>query len=171
MPPLVPQENDLRHCSRTRNWIGRAARRIIDSLTRCSGDCLLAVRPCLHRSIVACLVVLPALGEPTFAAAGDDAVNERPPVTRAQRETHWGVDCAGLRQELLHGGRSAATASELARWRDALTLCAAIHNTPGTPDAASCPDYAGARRVIADAHGDAGAGLMARLRSSLACER
>jgi hypothetical protein len=126
--------------------------------------------PCLHRSIVACFVVLPALGGPAFAGAGDDAVNERPPVTRAQRENHWGVDCERLRQELLQWERPAATATELARWHEALALCAAIHNTPGTPDAGSCPDYAGARRVIADTRGDAGPGLMSRLRRPLACE-
>ncbi|MCP5320045.1 MAG: hypothetical protein H7A12_04365 [Pseudomonadales bacterium] len=121
---------------------------------------------------VVCFTLSPGFSAPVRAAgSGDDAVNERPPVTSVQRERHWHVDCERLRQELLQISSShAVSEAYMTRWRESLALCAAIHNTPGTPAAGSCPDYAGARRVIAATRGDAGPDLISQLRRPLACE-
>ncbi len=124
---------------------------------------------------VVCFTLSPGSGAPVRAAAsGDDAVNERPPVTSAQRERHWGVDCERLRQELLQISSSRAVSeADMTRWRESLLLCAAIHNTPGTADALACPDYAAAARVLADSQAGSDrdpAKLVPRLEKTLQCD-
>ena len=101
------------------------------------------------------ILLLPALGLAAAVhalAAGDDAVNERPPVSHAQREQHWGVDCTALRRELLaalDGGALQHEAPRAPDWIKALRLCAAIYNVPGDSSAAACPDYTGAANALA----------------------
>lgn len=132
---------------------------------------------CTLPGLIACVAILAQLqaGASVAVAAqtGDDALNERPPVTRIAREHHWGIDCARLREELLHALAEAPSAGDLARWDRELGLCAAIHNTPGSTDAGACPDHAAARRALQrvdtgteEHHGN----LRAEMRKYLQCE-
>lgn len=99
-------------------------------------------------SALSCLVVAAKIvvAEPVH---DEDMANERLRATPMQREQHWRIDCARLRAELLAAPLPAATAAELARWRESLALCAAIYNVPGNADALACPDYATAGRLLA----------------------
>lgn len=112
-------------------------------------------------------------GATVAAQTGDDALNERPPVTQIARERHWGIDCGQLRNELLHDLTDAPSAGDLARWDRVLGLCATIHNTPGTAAAGACPDHAAARQTlqrvdtgVEEHHGS----LRAKMRKYLQCE-
>lgn len=130
---------------------------------------------CTLPSLITCVVMLAQLqaGAAVAAQTGDDALNERPPVTRIARERHWGIDCTRLREELLRALMDAPTAEDLARWDRELGLCAAIHNTPGTTAAGVCPDHAAARQALrrvdtaSEKHRDR---LRAEMRKHLQCE-
>lgn len=88
------------------------------------------------------------LSLPTLALAGNDgdAVNERIPVTNAELEAHWQVDCADawLRLKASAARRSTTdhcrVSAELVR---ELKLCAFIYQTPGDTSPHKCPDYRG----------------------------
>ena len=97
----------------------------------------------------------------TAYAGNADLVNERPTVTRAALEEHWGVDCESLRQELLLAYAESGTRAgrdsphdnagpRPTRWRNALQMCAAIYNAPGDDEAVPCPDYARAARALGE---------------------
>lgn len=128
--------------------------------------------------LVFCSIVYLALLPGPFAAGAagagvDDALNERPPVTRLQLERHWGVDCTRLRDELLETPLFGASAVQLARWRESLVLCSAVHNAPGAADALACPDYAAAARLLAELsedHIDRHANEPSPMRSILQCD-
>ena len=92
------------------------------------------------------------LSAPAVYAAGlSDAVNERIPVTRAELEAHWHVDCeaswaqlvsAGVRE---HAGANCGIANGL---RGELQLCAFIYQAPGDGKGEGCPDYLGAVKLL-----------------------
>jgi hypothetical protein len=103
----------------------------------------------------------------SLAAATDDLSNERPPMTRAQLERHWGVDCTRLRGELLAWSRERVAPSS--HWSQALALCAAVHNPPGATPPGACPDYATVARLLAEDPQAATADTRTRTRSSLEC--
>ncbi|TDG12613.1 hypothetical protein E2F43_13565 [Seongchinamella unica] len=71
-----------------------------------------------------------------YGADDSDAVNERIPVSATQLEAHWGIDCPASWLALAAGDCPPPPA--LSR---VLQLCAAIHQPPGEPGAANCPDY------------------------------
>ena len=80
------------------------------------------------------------------AVAGDnsDAVNERIPVSRAEMEQHWQVDCSDSWKQLLRFARDYQSAQRCELALDTLRqlqLCAFIYQPPGSPAASACPDY------------------------------
>ena len=84
------------------------------------------------------------------AADNSDAVNERIPVSRAEMEQHWQLDCTGSWNQLkqvaqnFQGAQGCELVSGLVRQ---LQLCAFIYQPPGSPAADDCPDYQAAYRV------------------------
>jgi hypothetical protein len=102
-----------------------------------------------------------------LGAATDDLSNERPPMTRVQLERHWGVDCARLRGELLVWSREPVVPTP--QWSQALGLCAAVHNPPGTTPPGACPDFASVARLLAEDPRAAMADTRTRTRSALEC--
>jgi hypothetical protein len=84
------------------------------------------------------------------AADNSDAVNERIPVSRAEMELHWKLDCNsswGQLKQVAHahqGAQGCEVASGLLRQ---LQLCAFIYQPPGSPAAGACPDYQSAYRA------------------------
>lgn len=117
---------------------------------------------------VACIATLASAPSSTASTSQgtEDALNERPPVTAVARERHWGIDCEALREELLHALADAPSPGERERWDHLLGLCAAIHNTPGTDAASSCPDHTGAREALRRADLESAADR-ARLRTEM----
>lgn len=77
------------------------------------------------------------------AGADDDAVNERPPVTPADLELHWNVDCRDTWNALQAQGNAGTCPLSEERVQQ-LRLCSHIHQPPGERDAGSCPNYRGA---------------------------
>ena len=103
-------------------------------------------------------LLLPAV---SLTAADDNAVaNERPPLSRAALEQHWGVDCTALRARILAWADQPRASAAPSDWDQPLQLCAAIHNPPGEQGAPGCPDYAGAAVAL---RGDAARSLLLRL--------
>ena len=100
------------------------------------------------------LLVLTLLGGAPMSGRTDEALaNERPPMTPAALERHWGVDCNALSARLLAWTGTPAQALP-ADWPQQLKLCAAVHNPPGDPAVARCPDFAGVARVLQAAAND-----------------
>jgi hypothetical protein len=85
------------------------------------------------------------------AESVSDAVNERIPVSKAELEAHWQIDCraswAGLADKVTgvgageHCGISAAT-------RRVLELCAVVYQPPGEALSPNCPDYRAALAAL-----------------------
>ena len=96
-----------------------------------------------------CLFFL--LSSVALAAPVSDTVNERIPVSGAELEAHWQVDCTEVLVQL-----SAATQSLEAdvpcpispALRHQLQLCVFIYQPPGSAAARDCPDYRGALSVL-----------------------
>lgn len=91
-----------------------------------------------------CLVLL--CSPLVSAAPASDAVNERIPVSRADMEAHWGVDCRGLwlRLEGQLGQPSASGQCAISpAVRHELELCSFIYQPPGAVAEHGCPDYRG----------------------------
>lgn len=90
------------------------------------------------------LLILALIFPPmALGASDDDAVNERPPVTPADLELHWSVDCRDTWNALrasLDAGRCPLSDEGVHQLR----LCTYIHQPPGKDHGATCPDYRGA---------------------------
>ncbi len=71
-----------------------------------------------------------------------DAVNERLPASMADREQHWGVDCAEVatrtRTLLISGDCPPAELTHQIR------LCGFLYQPPGDLPVATCPNFAAA---------------------------
>lgn len=96
----------------------------------------------MSRMYHSCLLLAPLVA----AASGSDMVNERIPVTPAELESHWQVDCRAVWTELGRALRPApvdGTCTVLANSRRALQLCAFIYQPPGGKGEWQCPDYRG----------------------------
>lgn len=94
----------------------------------------------LLRLLLASLLFAPGLG----AAPASDTVNERLPVSPAELEAHWNIDCratwAAL-QALADGsgeGEQCIIGPESQR---SLELCAFVYQPPGGVVSRTCPDY------------------------------
>ena len=78
------------------------------------------------------------------ADTAGDAVNERIPVSKAELESHWQVDCAAaltrLQAAVAHPSTDehCQTTAELAH---EIKLCAFIYQAPGDNTRHPCPDY------------------------------
>ena len=101
---------------------------------------------------MACLTL--AMGLPAVAVgAGSvaDAVNERIPVSAAELETHWGVDCLATwatlsgQVEKSEAGEECLVSPQLRR---PLELCVFIYQRPGDAVSLACPDYRGALAML-----------------------
>lgn len=101
-----------------------------------------------------CLLLVLASGLPAVAVGAgsvSDAVNERIPVSGAELEAHWGVDCPatwaslGAQVEQADGGEQCVVSPQLRR---PLELCVFIYQRPGDPVVVACPDYRAALDVL-----------------------
>jgi hypothetical protein len=96
-----------------------------------------------------CLFLLFASG--ALAAAVSDTVNERVPVTAADLEAHWRVDCTAI-SNLLREVAGQSKAGDPCRVgpavRHQLQLCAFIYQAPGSDARHACPDYRGALEAL-----------------------
>lgn len=98
-----------------------------------------------------------ALFATVAVAAGNDTVNERIPVTAAELQDHWRVDCGLVWQELSSETDStAATAAPIslcglsADTRRKIQLCAFIYQPPGEQRSQQCRDFAAVLSFITD---------------------
>lgn len=87
-----------------------------------------------------------------FSATGltenqSNAVNERLPVTKAEMEAHWQVDCRAS-WAAIQNRRGTADCRPDAELGQALQLCAFIYQPPGEEPVAVCPDYRGLLRHL-----------------------
>lgn len=97
----------------------------------------------------ACLFLLFTSG--ALAAAVSDTVNERIPVSEAELEAHWRVDCSGVSNRLRETmGRSKAGEGchPAPALRHQLQLCAFIYQAPGSGTPHACPDYRSALEAL-----------------------
>ena len=104
-------------------------------------------------------LLLLLLSAPITCAMGNtDAVNERIPVTRAEMETHWQLDCKASWNTLLQGAKPTRSdngcniPSDVQRQ---LQLCGFIYQPPGQAATHVCPDHQ--RGFQAAEKGDCGA--------------
>ncbi len=84
------------------------------------------------------LAALAALAPLAIASSQDNQVNERLPVSVAEREAHWGVDCTALFTQLSSGALPCPVTDDTQR---ELELCSFIHQPPGDDHGQPCPDY------------------------------
>lgn len=85
------------------------------------------------------LLLLPATGLTENQA---NAVNERLPVSKAELEAHWQIDCQANWTRINNHADSAACPPD-EKLLQTLQLCAFIYQPPGEEPAAVCPDYRG----------------------------
>ena len=82
---------------------------------------------------------------PLAAAQGSaDTVNERIPVTKAELEAHWKVDCASTWSSLQAASIPAPTGDDCGvttQLRRQIQLCAYIYQAPGDNSKHRCPNY------------------------------
>ena len=97
----------------------------------------------------ACLFLL--LISRTFAAPDSDTVNERVPVSEAELEAHWQVNCTKV-SDLLRESVARSKAGDACQAgpavRHQLQLCAFIYQPPGSDSRHICPDYRGALEAL-----------------------
>ena len=89
----------------------------------------------------ALLLSLPALA---LADTDGDAVNERIPVSKAELESHWQVDCAAALIRLQAATARPSTGDHCqitAELVHEIKLCAFIYQAPGDNAKHPCPDY------------------------------
>ena len=93
-----------------------------------------------YQAIIALLFIAPLAA----AQGSADAVNERIPVTKAELEAHWKVDCASTWSSLQAASRPAPTGDSCGvndLIRRQIQLCAYIYQAPGDNSKHRCPDY------------------------------
>jgi hypothetical protein len=79
-----------------------------------------------------------------LADTDGDAVNERIPVSRAELESHWQVDCATALTRLLAAAARPPNYNHCeitAEMVHDIKLCAFIYQAPGDNAEHPCPDY------------------------------
>jgi hypothetical protein len=94
-----------------------------------------------------------------LAAPVSDTVNERIPVTAAELEVHWQVDCSevsGLLRAATRGSEAGEVCAIGSIMHRQLELCVFIYQPPGSNTDHVCPDYRGALSVIDQARSGAG---------------
>ncbi|GAB5451467.1 MAG: hypothetical protein Hals2KO_17950 [Halioglobus sp.] len=84
------------------------------------------------------LAALAALAPLAVASGQDNQVNERLPVSVAEREAHWGLDCTALVTQLASGALACPVTDDTQR---ELELCSFIHQPPGDDHGQPCPNY------------------------------
>ena len=96
-----------------------------------------------------CLLLL-SLSQP-LAASESDTVNERVPVSKAELEAHWDVDCAQVADsmaQVVMGPTSGDVCEFSPGLRHQLQLCAFIYQAPGADSSHLCPDYRGSLEAL-----------------------
>ena len=111
-----------------------------------------------HTGIAILLLISPFLSPLSLAGDNDGAVNERIPVSRAEMEIHWQVDCAETWKDLL---AAAALSTKQPANKDncgipdqlqrEIQLCAFIHQAPGGDPGQDCPDYKSVSKRLKEA--------------------
>jgi len=100
-----------------------------------------------------------------LAGATSDAVNERIPVSAAELEAHWQVDCRAVWDRLLAQAHQALASDRCdipAATRRDVELCAFIYHPPGGASRRDCPDFRGALHLL-DRVSEEGCAVMAAL--------
>ena len=122
-----------------------------------------------HTGIAILLLISLLLSPLSLAGDNDDAINERIPVSRAEMEAHWQVDCAAAWEDLL---TAAALSTKQPANKDNCTipgqlqreiqLCAFIYQAPGGDPDHNCPDYRGVSKRLnaADKSGNCPASIL-----------
>jgi hypothetical protein len=80
----------------------------------------------------------------TLIADTSDTANERIPVTRADMEIHWRVDCSANWETLAEITSSSLKTGSCEVSPDLLRnlqLCEFIHQPPGSSTTSACPDF------------------------------
>jgi hypothetical protein len=103
-----------------------------------------------------------------------DALNERIPVSNAELEAHWQVDCTATRDGLLalaQQPRQDTHCTDAQAFQGRLKLCVFIYQAPASNSRHQCPDYAGALKAleVAGQQGRCGESLAA-ITNMLECE-
>ena len=108
-----------------------------------------------HPLIALTLIALTLLAPLSLAQGSSNvdpnAVNERIPVSKAEMEAHWQVDCAGAwagLQHLLLGSSSRKGCEIPEKLRRDIQLCAFIYQAPGDNPESQCPNYQGASEQL-----------------------
>ena len=124
----------------------------------------IALRWGMRAPVKACLFLLFVSGG--LGAALSDTVNERVPVSEAELEAHWQVDCAeisDLLRELADRGKPGVGCQAGSAVRHQLQLCAFIYQAPGSDTRHLCPDYRGALEELDRAGPGDDCGYIAKL--------
>jgi len=108
-----------------------------------------------HTGIAILLLISPLLSPLSLAGDNADAVNERIPVSRAEMEAHWQVDCVAAWEHLLAGAAQPTkqptdkdNCGITDQLRRDIQLCAFIYQAPGGDSGHDCPDYRGVSKHL-----------------------
>ena len=111
-----------------------------------------------HTGIAILLLISPLLSPQSLAGGSADAVNERIPVTRAEMEAHWQVDCAVAWGHLLavaaRPTKQPANKDNCgipSQLRRDIQLCEFIYQPPGGDPGQDCPEYRGGSKRLKEA--------------------
>lgn len=92
-----------------------------------------------------------------LAASAADVSNERIPVSGADLEQHWHLDCGQVLDAYNNqivpetvAGKSEITITELRDLADIAQKCGFIYNQKGTGRTISCPDYQRISEILQD---------------------
>jgi len=90
-------------------------------------------------------------------ASAADVSNERIPVTGAELEQHWRLDCGGMLDDYNNrivlatgSGISKISKGELRELADVAQKCSFIYSQKGTGRTISCPDYQRVSDILQD---------------------
>jgi hypothetical protein len=111
-----------------------------------------------HTGIAILLLISPLLSPLSLAGDSADAVNERLPVSKAEMEAHWQVDCAAAWEQLLAAAAQPTkqptntdNCGIPGQLRREIQLCAFIYQAPGGAPGQDCPDYRGVSEQLNEA--------------------
>ena len=107
-----------------------------------------------HTGMAILLLISSLLSSLSLADDSADAVNERIPVSRAEMEAHWQVDCAAAWEYLLTTVRQSPDKDNCGiadQLRQEIQLCAFIYQAPGGDPRHDCPDYRGVSKHLNEA--------------------
>ena len=99
------------------------------------------------------ILILALFTPGTLIADSSDTANERIPVTRADMEIHWRVDCSanwGKLAEVTSSSLKNHGCEASSDLRRNLQLCEFIHQRPGSSPDSACPDFKKAGQLLGE---------------------